>query len=138
MGKESGRRMFDPWVGKIPWRRKWQPTPVFLSGEAHGQRILEGYSPMGHKAHTHIKSLGISDEEKDRICPWAVCVKRGVFNLLHPGYKSHRLSRSDCSPRFVLLRTYAGTGGPCLSRPLGLRRRGWQAGRAGSHGRSCS
>ena len=31
---------FDPWVGKIPWRRKWQPTPVFLPGEFHGQRSL--------------------------------------------------------------------------------------------------
>ena len=37
---------FDPWVRKIPWR-KWQPTPVFLSGESHGQRSLEGYSPQG-------------------------------------------------------------------------------------------
>ena len=34
------RRRFDPWVGKIPWRRKWQPTPVFLSGKSHGQRSL--------------------------------------------------------------------------------------------------
>jgi len=40
---------FDPWVGKIPWRRKWQPTPVFLSGEAHGQRSLVGYSPWGRE-----------------------------------------------------------------------------------------
>ena len=39
----------DPWVGKIPWRRKWQPTPVFLPGESHGQRSLAGYSPWGHK-----------------------------------------------------------------------------------------
>ena len=38
-----------PWVGKIPWRRKWKPTPVFLSGESHGQRSLAGYSPWGHK-----------------------------------------------------------------------------------------
>ena len=38
---------FDPWVGKIPWRRKWQPTPVFLPGESHGQRSLVGYSPWG-------------------------------------------------------------------------------------------
>ena len=37
------------WVGKIPWRREWQPTPVFLPGEAHGQRNLEGYSPWGCK-----------------------------------------------------------------------------------------
>ena len=36
---------FDPWVGKIPWRRAWQPTSVFLPGESHGQRGLEGYSP---------------------------------------------------------------------------------------------
>ena len=43
---------FNPWVGKIPWRRKWQPSPVFLPGESHGQRNLEGYSPwsrsVGH------------------------------------------------------------------------------------------
>ena len=38
------RRGFDPWVGKILWRRKWQSTPVFLSGEFHGQRSLVGYS----------------------------------------------------------------------------------------------
>ena len=38
---------FDPWVGKIPWRRKWQPTLVFLLGKFNGQRSLVGYSPMG-------------------------------------------------------------------------------------------
>ena len=42
-----GRPGFDPWVGKIPWRRKWQPTPVFLPGKFHGQRNLEG--PRGRK-----------------------------------------------------------------------------------------
>ena len=40
---------FDPWVGKIPCRRAWQPTPVFLPGQSHGQRSLEGPSPRGHK-----------------------------------------------------------------------------------------
>ena len=39
------RHGFDPWVGKIPWRRAWQPTPVFLPGEYHGQRKLASYSP---------------------------------------------------------------------------------------------
>ena len=43
------RCMFDLWVGKIPWRRKWQPLLVFLPGESHGQRILAGYSPWGPK-----------------------------------------------------------------------------------------
>ena len=40
---------FDLWVKEIPWRRKWQTTPVFLPGESHRQRILVGYSPWGHK-----------------------------------------------------------------------------------------
>jgi len=38
-----------PGSGKIPWRRAWQPTPVFLPGESHAQRSLEGYSPWGRK-----------------------------------------------------------------------------------------
>ena len=43
------RCRFDPWVGKIPWRRAWQPTPVFLSGESHGHKSLAGYRPWGCK-----------------------------------------------------------------------------------------
>ena len=58
-----------PRTGKIPWRRAWQPTPVFLPGESHGQRSLAGYSPHGHKDldvteatyHTYIV---LSDEKK--------------------------------------------------------------------------
>ena len=42
-------RGFHPWVGEMPWRRAWQPTPVFLHGESHGQRSLVGYSPWGCK-----------------------------------------------------------------------------------------
>ena len=43
----------SPWVRKIPWRRKWQPTPVFWPGKSHGQRSLVGYSPWGHKRVRH-------------------------------------------------------------------------------------
>ena len=44
----NARRLgFDPWVGKISWRRGWLPTPVFLPGEFHGQRSLVVYSPRG-------------------------------------------------------------------------------------------
>ena len=43
---------FDPWVKKIPWRRAWQPTPVFLPGEFHGQRSLLGYSPWVAESDT--------------------------------------------------------------------------------------
>ena len=53
--QETERCRFKPWVGKIPWRRAWQPTPVFLPGKAHGQRSLVGYSPWGHKELDTIK-----------------------------------------------------------------------------------
>ena len=76
-GKESvcqcrryKRRGFDPWVRKIPWRRAWQPTPVFFPGEPHGQRSLAGYSPWDRKTsdtteateHAHTISLTSIDE----------------------------------------------------------------------------
>ena len=58
------KRRFDPWIGKIPWRRKWQPTPVFLPGKSHGQRSLVGFSPWGCKEsdtseqlNTHVHTL---------------------------------------------------------------------------------
>ena len=46
---QCGRPEFNPWVEKISWRREWQPTPVFLSGEFHGQRSPASYSPWGCK-----------------------------------------------------------------------------------------
>ena len=59
-GKESAcqrrRCRFHPWVGKIPWRRKWQPSPVFLPGESHGQRSLGGYSPLESESQTHLSN----------------------------------------------------------------------------------
>ena len=52
-GKEPScqcrRHQFNLWVRNIPWRRKWQPTPVFLPGKSHGQRCLVGYSPRSHE-----------------------------------------------------------------------------------------
>ena len=44
--RRSKRRRLKPWVGKIPWRRAWQPTPVFLPGESQGQRTLAGYESI--------------------------------------------------------------------------------------------
>jgi len=55
---------FDPWVGKLSWRSVWQPTPVFLLGEFHGQSSLVGYSQWGHteldmtEVTEHYTSLG--------------------------------------------------------------------------------
>ena len=57
----GARDGFNPWVGKIPWSRKWQPTPVFLAGKFHRQRSLADYSPWSCKesdrtghTHTHV------------------------------------------------------------------------------------
>ena len=47
------RHGFDPWVEKIPWTRKWQPTPGFVPGKSNGQRSLAGYSPWGRKESLH-------------------------------------------------------------------------------------
>ena len=67
-GKESAwqcrRRGFDPWVGKIAWRRKWQPISVFLPGKFHGQRKLVGYSPWDHKESETINRLKNNNNRK--------------------------------------------------------------------------
>ena len=46
-----------PGVGKIPWRRAWQPSPVILSGKFHGQGNLVGYSPWGHKESDNTEAI---------------------------------------------------------------------------------
>ena len=48
------RHGFDPWVGKILWKRGWQPTPVFSLGEVPGQRSLVWYSPWGHNIYLYL------------------------------------------------------------------------------------
>ena len=63
------RCRIDPWVGKMPWRRKWQPTPVFLPGKSHGQRSLVGYivhgvakswTRLSVRTHTHSSSITVA------------------------------------------------------------------------------
>ena len=73
---------FDLWVGKIPWRRKWQPTPVFLPGKCNGQRSLVGFSPQCHKE---------SDTTEYARMAWLSgfsyqnCLKRNVDGSYRPG-----------------------------------------------------
>ena len=54
---QHGRPGFDPWVGTIPWRKEWQPTPVFWPGEFHGQRRRVSYSVWGCKASNATEQL---------------------------------------------------------------------------------
>ena len=81
-GKESTckcrkrrRHRFDPWVWKIPWRMKWQPTPVFLPGKSHGQRSLAGYNGVAKSWSQHTqthtqrreKTTQISKNERNHV-----------------------------------------------------------------------
>ena len=56
----AGRPRFSPWVGKIPWRRKWQPTPVLLPGKSHGRRLAD-YSPWGCKESDSTEGFSLED-----------------------------------------------------------------------------
>ena len=78
------RLEFNHWVTKIPWRRKWQPAPVFLPGKSYGQRSLVGYGPWGSKesdvtewlsTHTHKHSLKLYQH----ICQNVTCLLRNLY-----------------------------------------------------------
>ena len=71
---------FNPWIRKIPWRRKWQPTPVFLSGKDHGQRSLAGYSPWGGKELDMTQQLD-DDNNNTQYPAWKNTVKFTVWNI---------------------------------------------------------
>ena len=90
-----------PWVGKIPWRRAWQHTPVFLSGEFHGQRILGSYSPWVTKSQTRIIEI---------INPWRFfpqdCLL-SYFNFFF--FFLHRELHINCNCKyFTKANTYLG------------------------------
>ena len=80
-GKESTcqfrRHRFNPRLRRIPWRRTWQPTPVFLPGKSHGQRSLAGYSPWGHKRVWH----DLATKQQQWLCA-CVCA-HALFLPLH-------------------------------------------------------
>ena len=91
--RRHGRCGFDPWVRKIPWRTKCQPTPVLLLAESHGQRSLASYSPSSHKKsdtneatshthtpthpHPHMRDLGILERDSSPI----LCLASSVVVL---------------------------------------------------------
>ena len=72
------RLRFNPWVRKTPWRRKRQPTSVFLPGESHGQRNLAGYSPWGHKESDTTEQLTLSLSFIMCVCV-CVCVYTYIY-----------------------------------------------------------
>ena len=80
------RHGFDPRVGKIPWRRAWQLTPMFLPGESYGQRSLAGYSPCGCRVrhdwsdivctHTHMRVSLMKASKVYRIFTFIISVEK--------------------------------------------------------------
>ena len=107
-GKESTGQCkrcqtFRPWVGTIPWRRKWQPTPVFLPGESRGQRSLAGYSPWGRKKSDRTERLSTvalwrgwtvfgglrcGPEKQEGLCKKRIqskwpCLRESVFSFIY-------------------------------------------------------
>ena len=136
-GKESAcqcrrhkRHEFDPWVRKIPWRRKWKPTLAFLPRKFHGQRSLAGYSPWGHKRigpdwatqHKHIRSSLTAQvgKKKDRRLLWCH-LHHGCRTLSRHHLQNRNPGQLD-SPRpplvslFVLERTHVLRGKQTLKR----------------------
>ena len=59
------RHGFNPWIGKIPWRRAWQPTPVFLPEKSHGQRRLLGYRPESQRVGHNLSDLAQSKNQTE-------------------------------------------------------------------------
>ena len=77
------RYRFDPWVQKISWSKKWQPTPVFLPGKYHGQRSLMDYSPQGGKGSDTTEQLSMhTTQGKMYLSPQDCDYKQGeVFSV---------------------------------------------------------
>ena len=114
------RHEFNPWVGKISWRRKWQPIPVFLPGKSHGQKSLVGYSPWCSKRldRTEWLTLRFSSVQSlshVRLCDPMDCSTPGLpvhHQLLelaqtrplsrwcHPSISSSVVSSSSCLQSF--------------------------------------
>ena len=87
-GKESAcqckRHRFNLWVRKIPWRRKWQPTPVSLPGKPHGQRSLVGYSPWDQKELDTTEWLNNNKALLYFYIAFSFCEERFLSMLTHP------------------------------------------------------
>ena len=116
-GKESDcqcrRREFSSWSGKIPWRRAWQPTPVLLPGESHGQRSLAGYSPWGRKESETAEQLHMSTPG----------------NLWHPGVLEFVFISNGNEFWFSYTKTgLTGRTSGTLSRMSGGSSEGWPRG----------
>ena len=98
---------FDLWVGKIPWRREWQPIPVFLLGEFPGQKRLVGYRPCGCKELDMTEQLTllwqwVFLQTNLCICPWLLFRKK----ILRCGISGSRLLMRIFKIPFLMVSTF--------------------------------
>ena len=106
---ETRRPGFNPWVGKDPWRKAWQPTPCLEN--PHGQRSLAGYSPWGHKELDTTKQLGTTQQEiSEKIIQMLVLFLKSLSVFI---YKCLLLKPSskidDKLPYFLVLQVALGS-----------------------------
>jgi len=102
-------KRFNPWIGKIPWRRKWQPTPGFLPGKFHGPRSLAGYNTWGHK-----------ESDTKRLKQQQQCVIERIYHIL----LTH--SSVDDISDILLLDTYPRDMKTCPHKNLSMDCTFWQ------------
>ena len=101
---QCGRPEFDPWVEKIPWRRRWQPTPVFLPGKSHGLRSLAGCSPWGcQESHTtdHEHTQQILKEQCENLVKTPKCIEEAHRDVtMKPKQPEQRICHQEdtCCP----------------------------------------
>ena len=86
---EFKRCGFNPWVGKIPWSKKWQPTPLFLPGKSHGQRSLGGCSPGAAKSQKQLNRAQANSVSSGRRRGRPVTAKSRALETGRPGSESH-------------------------------------------------
>ena len=85
--RKRKRHGFDPWARKIPWRKAWQPTLIFLPGESHGQKSLAGCSPWGHRVQHNWSNLKCTHMRKSDyiFCrfpePWTFLIVSPLSNV---------------------------------------------------------
>ena len=109
----------DPWVGKSPWRRKWQPIPVFLSGKSHGWRSLAGCGSWGHKESNTTERLALHFIEKEVVCREGMTLAQGqlVNQQLTELAPDQDPSKSSHAITYTISHTLFHVGGLDVMRP---------------------
>ena len=115
-----------PWVRKIPWRRKWQPTPVFLLGKSHEQRSLVGYSPRCHKRVRHY----LATRQQQQSLDWAfrLALINNMAEVISSNFRGWALKGLEAPSWLSMNSVLVVTQRPRGTKTLGgdLKHPGWQ------------